>query len=504
MARLYRLPLFLLLTGVVALSMYLPAAVARIDGHHHIARTFFYAGTLGLILVSLVAVARWGRPPERDTLRQLLSLLGVFLLLPAAMAIPFHEAVRTTTFLNAYVEMVSCLTTTGATLFEDPARLAPPLHLWRAQVGWMGGLLIWVAAASILAPLNLGGFEVTASAEPGQGEGRQPQMHSAAPATRLARAAARLAPLYIGLTGALWVMLMILGERAIPALVHAMSVMSTSGISATGGVEASAAGRAGEVVMFLFLLFALSRLTFSSDTIATQRTGLHNDPEFRLGMVIVLGVPLLLFLRHWLGAYDFGEEENLGAALKALWGGVFTVLSFLSTTGFVSADWDAAQSWSGLDTTGLILLGLAIVGGGVATTAGGVKLLRVYALYLNGMREVERLVHPSSVGRASVFSRRLRRRGAFVAWVFFMLFALSLAAVTVLFAALGSDFEEALVLTIAALSTTGPLLTAAAETPISLAELPSDAKLVFAAAMVLGRFELLAIIALMTPQLWRR
>jgi trk system potassium uptake protein TrkH len=218
----------------------------------------------------------------------------------------------------------------------------------------------------------------------------------------------------------------------------------------------------------------------------------------------VLGVPLLLFLRHWLGAYDFGEEENLGAALEALWGGVFTVLSFLSTTGFVSADWDAAQSWSGLDTTGLILLGLAIVGGGVATTAGGVKLLRVYALYLNGMREVERLVHPSSVGRASVFSRRLRRRGAFVAWVFFMLFALSLAAVTVLFAALGSDFEEALVLTIAALSTTGPLLTAAAETPISLAELPSDAKLLFAAAMVLGRFELLAIIALMTPQLWRR
>ncbi|WP_371038334.1 MULTISPECIES: TrkH family potassium uptake protein [unclassified Rhodosalinus] len=504
MGRLYRLPLLLLLTGVVALSMYLPAGVARVDGDHHVARTFFYAGTLGLILVTLVAVARWGRPPERDTLRQLLSLLGVFTLLPAAMAIPFHEAVRTTSFLNAYVEMVSCLTTTGATLFEDPGRLVPALHLWRAQVGWLGGLLIWVAAASILAPLNLGGFEVTASAEPGQGEGRQPQMHAAAPATRLARATAALAPVYVGLTGALWVMLMIMGETTLPALVHAMSVMSTSGISATGGLEVSGAGRGGEMVIFLFLFFALSRLTFSSDTIATQRTGLHNDPEFRLGLLIVLGVPLVLFLRHWLGAFDFGEEENLGAVLRALWGAIFTVLSYLTTTGFMSADWDAAQNWSGLETTGLILLGLALVGGGVATTAGGVKLLRVYALYLNGMREVERLVHPSSVGRASVFSRRLRRRGAFVAWIFFMLFALSLALVTVVFAALGSGFEEALVLTIAALSTTGPLVTSALETPISLAMLPGAAKLVFCAAMVLGRFEMLAIIALITPELWRR
>jgi len=182
---------------------------------------------------------------------------------------------------------------------------------------------------------------------------------------------------------------------------------------------------------------------------------------------------------------------------------MFTVLSFLSTTGFESAAWEEARDWSGLGTPGLILMGLAVVGGGVATTAGGVKLLRVYALYLSGRREMEKLVHPSSISGVGQVSRRIRREGAFIAWIFFMLFAMSLALITVVFAALGQDFESATVLAIAALSTTGPLTQVAAEAPIDLLEIGTPAKLVFSAAMVVGRLETLAIIALFSPGLWR-
>jgi len=504
LARVLALPLLLLLTALAALSMYVPAAHALVREEFHIARSFFYGGTLTLIMLTLLGIALSGRPPRRDPQHQLLSLLGAFVLLPLVMAVPFHEAVRTTSFVNAYVEMVSCLTTTGTTFFDAPERLSPVLHLWRAQVAWLGGLLMWVAAAAIMAPMNLGGFEVTASAEPGQGQGRLAQLANAAPPRRILRAASRLAPVYGALTLALWVMLLIAGEAPLAGLVHAMSVLSTSGISAVGGLEYAGAGLPGEALMFLFMAFALTRLTFSGDTMTTARRGLGNDPEFRLGLVIVAAVPLLLFLRHWIGAYEVDEVENLSAALRALWGGIFTVLSFLSTTGFVSAEWETAQGWSGLETPGLILMGLAIVGGGVATTAGGVKLLRVYALYLNGVREMERLVHPSSVGRATVVSRRLRRQGAVVAWIFFMLFALSLALITVILAALGSDFEHATVLAVAALSTTGPLIAVAAEQPVALAALPEAARLVLCAAMILGRLEMLAIIALLSPSLWRR
>jgi trk system potassium uptake protein TrkH len=210
-----------------------------------------------------------------------------------------------------------------------------------------------------------------------------------------------------------------------------------------------------------------------------------------------------LFMRHWIGAYEVAQEENLAAALRALWGGVFTVLSFLSTTGFVSGAWSDAQGWSGLSTPGLLLMGLALIGGGVATTAGGVKLLRVYALYMHGARELERLVHPSSVGGSGAQARRIRRQGAYVAWIFFMLFAMSIAAVMLAFALTGIGFEPAVVLTIAALSTTGPLAEVAVADPILYADLSDAAKLVFATAMVLGRLETLAIFALLNPGFWR-
>ncbi|MDX1780202.1 MAG: potassium transporter TrkG [Thalassovita sp.] len=501
--RILNQPLFLLLMGIGALAMFVPAAHATLLGSHHEARSFFYAGLLGLLVVVMVALAMSSRQRKRGEMGNLLALFAGFSLLPLLLALPFYEALRTTSYLNAYVEMVSSLTTTGATLF-DPERLSPTLHLWRALVGWMGGLLIWVAAAAILAPLNLGGFEVTATAAPGQSDILHGRFERADPQKRILRVTAQLLPVYAGLTLALWIMLAVSGDRALVALSHAMSVMATSGISPLGGLQDHGSGITGEVVMALFMLFALSRLTFSTDTAHAARRGIHHDPEFRMGLVLVAGVPFLLFLRHWLASYTMDEEQNLLLALRALWGGIYTTLSFLTTTGFESAEWGTARDWSGLSTPGLIFLGLAMVGGGVATTAGGVKLLRVWALYLNGLREMEKLVHPSSVGRSVGHSRRIRKQGAYIAWIFFMLFALSLTALSLIFAAFGSSFENALVLSVAALSTTGPLITIAPEAEIVLTDLAPAAKLAFCSGMVLGRLEMLAIIALLSSDIWRR
>lgn len=498
------MPLILLLIAISALAMFLPSLHALAQGEYTVSRSFAYSGVLGLIAVGLIALASGGNVRSEATdLDNLLSLCLAFIALPLFLAIPFYEGLRTTTFLNAYFEMVSSFTTTGATLYDKPARLVDSLHLWRGMVGWMGGLLMWIAASAILAPLNLGGFEVTASAEPGQSGDGQARFERAGAGRRIAEITSTLAPLYIGLTGVLWLLLAMGGDRPLVALVHAMSTMATSGISPIGGVQQAGSGVGGEVVIFFFMMFGLSRLTFSSDTLTSARPGLLSDPEFRLAMVIVLGVPMLLFARHWIGAAEAKLIDDIPSALSALWGTTFSVLSFLSTTGFESAHWEAARDWSGLGTPGLILMGAALIGGGVATTAGGVKLLRVYALYLNGQREMERLVHPSSVGRAGPRSRRMRREGAFVAWIFFMLFAMTLALVTVVLAALGMDFEQSVILAIAALSTTGPLTQIAGDVPIVLNQMGPVAKLVLCAAMVLGRLETLAIIALITPGVWR-
>ncbi|MHA6324194.1 potassium transporter TrkG [Roseivivax sp. CAU 1753] len=503
MDRLLSIPFLLLLAGVGSLAMLAPAGLALVYEDFHDARAFFYSAVLGLLVTTLTAMTQMGTPHNRSAIRQLFALLLGFMLLPVMLAVPFHHAIRNTSFLNAYVEMVSALTTTGATLFA-PERLSVAEHLWRAEVGWMGGLLMWIAAAAILAPLNLGGFEVTAVSEPGQASAPgAAHRDQADPRQRLARASHALVPVYMGLTLVLWLLLMIAGDRPFVALCHAMSTMATSGISPVGGLANGSSGIFGEMVIFCFLFFALSRVTFSDDTSAARRQGLLNDPEFRIGLAIVVAVPLILFSRHWLASFDIGAEENLILGFSAFWGAAFTTLSFLTTTGFASADWAQAQGWSGLNTPGLILMGLAIMGGGVATTAGGVKLLRVFILYLNARREMERLIHPNSVGRSGLLSRRTRREGAFIAWVFFMIFALTLSGAVLAFSAFGIRFEGAFVLALAGLTNTGPLVTLATEMPLPLAQYSAMVKGTLAATMVLGRLEVLAFVVMLSPDLWR-
>lgn len=500
--RLVQLPLFMLVFGLASVSMLIPAIYAGVVRELETGRAFLYSGMLGIIVFVLIAIAHNGRKPGHGALGPLMSLFSTFVFLPAILAVPFYEGLQTTSFFNAYIEMVSSVTTTGATLFDDPERLNRPLHLWRAQVGWMGGLVMWIAASAILAPLNLGGFEVTARAEPGRRSSGQGQVGYSEGRQRLTRIISTLFPIYFGLTFLLWTLLWVSGDESLVALCHAMSIMATSGISPVGGLTGES-GIAGEVVMVLFMLFALSRLTFSTDTVTSESGGIAQDPEFRIGLALMIGVPTILFLRHWLASFEVSADASMIDAARAFWGSLFTVTSFLTTTGFASTSWGEAQAWSGLATPGLILMGLSLIGGGVATTAGGVKLLRVFALYRNGKREMERLVHPSSVSGADPMAKRLQKNGAFIAWIFFMLFALSLALVTILLAATGVSFENALVLAISSLSTTGPLLEMGAETPIRLVELNGIAKGIFAAAMVLGRLETLAIIALLTPDLWR-
>ena len=310
-------PLFLLLMGSGALSMYVPSAHALAVNSHREARAFFYSGTLFLLIVVLVALALSARTRKRGDMGNLLALFACFSLLPLMLAVPFYEALRTTTFLNAYVEMVSSLTTTGATLF-DPARLSDTQHLWRAQVGWLGGLVMWVAAAAILAPLNLGGFEVTSTLEPGHSDGLDRGLDAADPQKRILRVTRLLFPIYGGLTLALWIMLVISGDRPLVALSHAMSVMATSGISPIGGTEMATSGFPGEAVMALFLLFSLSRLTFSGDSVTAARRDVLHDPEFRLGLLIVSAIPALLFLRHWIGLHDFEEDGTEDGHPKGL------------------------------------------------------------------------------------------------------------------------------------------------------------------------------------------
>jgi trk system potassium uptake protein TrkH len=212
----------------------------------------------------------------------------------------------------------------------------------------------------------------------------------------------------------------------------------------------------------------------------------------------------LLFFRHWLGAIDVSDQQNLDAALRALWGSFFTTASFMTTTGFVSSEWQASQDWSGLPTPGLILMVIASIGGGIATTAGGVKLLRLHALYRHGLGEMERLVHPNRTGVSGNKSTAIRLEGAQLAWIVLMMFVACLALCLLLLTFAGVPFELAVAIGVSALTTTGPLAEAMSLGFEGYSALSDAARAVLCLAMVVGRLETLAVVALLSPRFWSR
>lgn len=532
-----RLPLTLILCGIGALAMMVPAAHALAMNEHAIARHFFYSGLLFLVLSGMIGLAVSANPPGSRGRMMLLTMFASVTLIPLILAVPFSESLPDTGILNAWWEMVSCFTTTGATLYAAD-RLAPSLHLWRGLVGWMGGGFTLVAAVSIMAPLHIGGWEIMGSPY-GRSErferlrhsgkmrqpGPMPRADSVTPIQRVGRAAKVVLPVYAALTLALWVFLLMAGDPGLVALMRAMGTLSTSGISSLEGPSGQRSGVMGEAVVFVFLCFALSRRFWpgGSDLRASERR--RDDPEIRLGVGIVLLVAVVLFLRHFIGAIEVAVPRDLpdaigqggASALRAFWGGLFTALSYLTTTGWNSVEWQDARNWSGFTAPGLLLAGLAMMGGGVATTAGGVKLLRVYALSRHGQREMDKIIHPKSIGGGGDLARRLRGEGAYLAFIFFMLFAVSIAVTVMLVSIHRIDFDSATILSIAALTNTGPLAGSIPLAPVlegtagaagapwgGWAGLAPFTKAVLAGAMIVGRLETLAILALLSPEIWRR
>jgi len=494
-----KFPALVLLVLVSAGLMQVAALHAATGGAWATARTFFYHGALFFVLGVIIGLATMNAVPRQAARYHLMTLLLTYIALPLVLAAPLAALIPGFGLGGAYFEALSCLTTTGATLFPSPRILPDTVHLWRSLIGWGGGLLILVTAFAILAPMGLGGFEI-GQGSTGQRAGQRTGTVDQA-SERIVHYVRLIAPVYVAFTGILALALIILGDRTFVAVAHAMAAISTSGISPVGGLDGMPSGRLGEMVFAIFLLPAITHRGLSFDLRRGRRPGL-TDPQLQLMLISVVGVTVVLFLRSFIGAAEIERQDNLAAALQAVWGSSFTVLSFLSTTGFESTDWRAMQIWSGLPDPGTILLGVAVMGGGIATTAGGVKLLRLYALYRHGLREMDLLVHPASLGRHGQGDRLISERGPRIAFVFLMLFLIALALIMIALSATGLSFERSLTLAVAALTTTGPAIRTLGD-GLTYSDLSGFAQAILCVGMIVGRMEALVIVALFNPSYWR-
>lgn len=501
-----RLPVTLL--AMFGVGMAIVWVFALLSGEKTTSTTFAYAaGGCGILAFGLRLVLR-GRL-TRVRRGGLVIILCVYTIGPLVAALPLLDLRAFDSFSAAYFEMASALTTTGATAIWNVDDVPRSVLLWRAMCAGFGGFFCLVAALAILAPLSIGGFEVehtidrraetTNFAFLCASEGARTRGVE----SRVLWAAKLLVVPYLSLLFLCWLSLAAAGAPVFDAVCLALGAVSTTGFDATRGGIAAYDLIGVELILVCVLIPAAIGV---STHVAAMRIGIgayRRNPELRYMIIAVGAVVGLLFFRHWIGAIETQSTGEVASGFQALWGAVFMAVSFITTAGFESASWEGATEWSGLKTPGVALMGLAIIGGGAASTAGGIKLVRAALLAKHSLGELRRLSQPSSVQRIFSGGRAVSFEALRIVWVFVMLYALALAACSLGLTATGLKVIDSVTASVAVMSNTGPLLPLISGEGGNYATLSPVARYILCAGMIVGRMETLAVVALFSPAAWR-
>ena len=477
--------------------MIIPSIVAFVEKDYFFGRTFLYSSFTGVFVFLLISIALSNIPKTQNNFENLVSFILSYLFLPIFMAMPIILCFDYISFLDGWLEMVSAFSTTGLNVTTVGTSNVSAFQLWLAMVSWIGGIFFWIGAISILLPLNIGKFDIGVTDFP---SGPSNKGHESS--NSVTNCARQLIPIYAVITISLWLFLTLSGVPSFKAVLMSMYIISTSGFEVTSYDETNVFIVEG--IILLFFVFALSKSLYVRDINEIQKFRIFKDPEIRLALIIILGVTVLIFANSFIVLISENAEVSIIFLFKHLWGIFFTVTSYLVTMGNESNVWFKDLHSPTAEMTVVALMGLTIIGGGVATTAGGVKLLRVYILYRNAAQEVDMMLHPNSIpskkGKGLISDNKSNR---LMAWIFFMLFMAALAFFTFTFSMLFDDIGPGLALSVSALTTTGPLFVNAGY-ELLITDINRIFKFLLGIAMILGRLEILVIVALISPSVWSK
>lgn len=466
----------------LSVAMLLPALVDLYYGNDDWKIFTLSAVLLGGLALA-VAMATQGRPPQVNTRFGFFLVNLLWLTLAIAGAVPFMMSSLDLSLTDAVFESMSGITTTGSTVINGLDQAPPGILIWRSLLCFMGGLGVIVLGLFLLPFLNIGGvsyFKIESS----DIEDR--------PFERFQTFTLSLIGIYSTLVVTCALSYAAAGMQPFHAVNHAMSTVATGGFSTHDTSFLRYADN--PAILWIGSLFMfVGSLPFSIMILLALRGRMEalRDPQIRVfaGYAIVFALAVAIYLRVKLQMPFF----------DALTHSTFNLMSIISTAGFSSDDYTL---WGPFAITCIFVA--TFLGGCSGSTTGGIKAYRfliLYELMANGLR---RLIYPHTVqpvryGDRTVGDDMQRAVVLFIA-CFFVLWAIT----TVLLGAAGLDFITAVTGSLTALTNVGPGLGTIIGPVGNFSSLPDAAKWICAAAMLLGRLEILAVLVMFTPTFWSR
>ena len=396
-------------------------------------------------------------------------------------ALPYIISGSIPDFSNAFFETISGYTTTGASILTDIEAVPNGILFWRSLTQWIGGMGIIVLALAILPFLGIGGMQLFVAEAPGITPDKlQP---------RIQETAKRLWFLYVGLTLAEAIALYVAGMGAFDAVNHSLTTMATGGFS-TKNDSLQFAEPVIQYIVIFFMFLAGTSFTLTYFALKRNFKKVFKNEEFKVYLSFTVVITLIVTITL-LVVSDEPFEASFRDAL-------FQVVSLITTTGFVSADY---TSWAPF--LSVIFFILLFVGGSAGSTAGGVKVIRHIVLFKNSFLELKRQLHPSAIMPVRISGQAVEQSIVYNVLAFIMIYILVFLVGVTLLSTMNVDFNTAFGAVATSLGNVGPGIGDVGPLD-NFSEMPTGGKWLLSALMLLGRLELFTVLMLLSPHFWRK
>ncbi|EJL6278264.1 TPA: TrkH family potassium uptake protein [Vibrio cholerae] len=451
----------------------------------HISGDFFTPSIGMLVGVFLFSVILRKSELHKVTFRDALIFASLTWVLTGFLgALPIHFVTKVS-MTDAIFESISGLTTTGATVLSGLDDMPKSFLLYRQFLQWMGGLGVVIFVVAVLPMLNVGGMRLLKAETPGP-------IKDDKLSPRINKTAHYLWGVYLTITVMCALAYYLAGMSVYDAIAHSFTTVSTGGFST---YDASMWHFESHLILMLSNIFMmLGAISFGLHFRVFRNgfAGLRlyaSDEESRVFILTAIALSVIL------GWYIFSHSAYEDF-LTSLSFAMFSVVSFMTSTGFGAADlssWPAASA--------LFLVFCAYLGGCSGSTAGGNKFVRDIITFKVIRREIRQLTYPRAILPIRYQGRIVTPDVTNSVMAFMSLAALTTVVFTLLMMSTGLDFWSSFTAVVACINVLGPGFGAVASNfqPVS-----DPGIWILNLAMILGRLEYFTVLAMLLPHFWKK
>ena len=397
-------------------------------------------------------------------------------------SLPFLLSSINLSFVDAFFESMSGITTTGSTIITNLDNAPKSILIWRAILQWLGGIGVIVMAITILPLLNIGGMQLFRMESSDTTE-------KILPKTR--EVTLIISIVYLTLTFACAVAYWFVGMNIFDSIAHSMTTIATGGFSTYSESIGHFQNPKIEIISIIFIILgSIPFITYIKFVKGDKKIFLK-DSQIR-GLIYILIISIFLMLAYlMLNNREYSFLENLRIS-------TFNVVSIISGTGYVTTDF---SSWGKFPL--IFFLFLMFIGGCAGSTTCGIKIFRFQILGRFIINQIKKLVYPHGIFSIKYNNEKISNSFVYSIIAFIFLYFFIFFILAALLSVNGLDFVTAISGSASAISNVGPGLGDIIGPDGNFSDLPNFSKLSLSLGMLLGRLELFAVLVLFFPAFWK-